>query len=113
MPVGAWAEIDPLVIPLAGVGMATIVVNLPRRKQQHIAGTTDELLAVVVDHPLAADRQVENIAFHAQRAVDKEIEISLRLNRRQAGDQMGVKGVARQQRIVLRFGHKRRSPRVF
>lgn len=113
MPVGAWAEIDPLVIPLAGVGMAAIVVNLPGGNSSISPGRQTKPLAVVVDHPLAADRQVENIAFHAQRAVDKEIEISLRLNRRQAGDQMGVKGVARQQRIVLRFGHKRRSPRVF
>jgi hypothetical protein len=35
-PVGARAEVDPLVIPLAGVGMAAVVMDLPRREQQHI-----------------------------------------------------------------------------
>ncbi len=113
MPVGARAEVDPLVIPLAGVGMAAVVMDLPRREQQHIARPADKLLAVVVDHPLAADRQVEDIAFHTQRAVDKKIQVSLRLNRRQTGDQMSVKRVARQQRIVLRFGHTRGSPRRY
>ena len=113
VPVGARPEVDPLVIPLAGVGMAAVVMDLPRREQQHIARPADKLLAVVVDHPLAADRQVEDIAFHTQRAVDKEIQVSLRLNRRQAGDQMSVKRVARQQRIVLRFGHTRGSPRRY
>lgn len=29
VPVGARAEVDPLVIPLAGVGMAAIVMNFP------------------------------------------------------------------------------------
>ncbi len=66
-------------------------MNFPGREQQHIARPADKLFAVVVDHPLAADRQIENIAFHTQRAVDKEIQVSLRLNRRQAGDQMSVK----------------------
>lgn len=113
VPVGARAEVDPLVIPLAGVGMAAIVMNFPGREQQHIARPADKLFAVVVDHPLAADRQIENIAFHTQRAVDKEIQVSLRLNRRQAGNQMSVKRVARQQRIVLRFGHTRGSPRRY
>ena len=113
VPVGAWPEVDPLVIPLAGVGMAAVVMDFPWREQQHITRPADELLAVVVDNTLAADRQVENIAFHAQRAVDKEIQVSLRLNRREAGDQMSVKRVARQQRIVLRFGHTRGSPRRY
>lgn len=88
-------------------------MNFPGREQQHIARPADKLFAVVVDHPLAANRQIENIAFHTQRAVDKEIQVSLRLNRRQAGDQMSVKRVARQQRIVLRFGHTRGSPRRY
>lgn len=66
-------------------------MDFPWREQQHITRPANELFAVVVDNTLAADRQVENIAFHAQRAVDKEIQVSLRLNRREAGDQMSVK----------------------
>lgn len=110
MPVGARPEIDPLVIPLAGIGVTAIMVNLSRRKQQHIAGPADKLLPVVIDHPFAANRQVQDIAFHPQRAVNKEIQIAIGVNRRQARHQMGVKRVTRQQRIVLRFGHKLCSP---
>ncbi len=110
MPVGARPEIDPLVIPLAGIGMAAVVVYLSRRKQQHIAGAADKLLPVVIDHPFAADRQIKDIALHAQRTVNKEIQIAVGLNRRQARHQMGIKRVTRQQRIVLRFGHKLCSP---
>ena len=73
MPVGARAEIDPLVIPLAGVGMAAIVMDLPGGTAAYRPAGR-QTAPVVVDHPFAADRQVEDIAFHTQRAVNKEIQ---------------------------------------
>ena len=82
VPVGARAEIDPLVIPLTGIRVTAIVMNFARRKQQHIALTADELLALVLNHPFTTHRQVEDKPFHTQRTVDKEIQITTGFNRR-------------------------------
>ena len=53
------------------------MVNLSRREQQHIARPADKLLSVVIDHPFAANRQIKDIALHAQRTVNKEIKIAI------------------------------------
>ena len=110
LPVGARTEIDPLVIPLFGIRMTAIVVDLPRREQQDIAGAADELLVAILDDPLSAHGQVEDIPFHPERSVDVKIEISLSLDRGQPCHKVRVKRVSRQQGIVLRFGHRFSSP---
>ena len=71
--------------------MAPVVVDLPRREQQHITGAADKLLIPVFDDPFSAYGQVEDISLHAKRAIDVKIEISLGLNWRQPRHQMGVK----------------------
>lgn len=81
-------------VPLPGLGVAAVVVNLTRREEQHIAGAADKLLVVVLNHALAAHRQIENIALHPQRTVNIEIEIAVGFNGRQPRHQMGVKRVA-------------------
>lgn len=53
------------------------------------------MLVLVVDHPFTANRQIEDEAFHAEWAVNKEIQIAFRINRRQPRHQVGVKRVAR------------------
>ena len=96
LPVGAGAEVDPLVIPLFGIRMTPVMVDLARRKQQHIAGTTDELLIVVFDYPFPTHGQVQNVPFHPKRTVNVKIEISLSLDRGQPRHQVGVKRITRQ-----------------
>jgi len=93
------------VIPLPGIGMTAIVMNFTRREEQNIARTADEGLIAILDHPLSAHGQVEDIALHPQRSVNVKIEIAVSLNGRQSRHQMRVKRVARQQRIALRFSH--------
>ena len=91
LPVGARTEIDPLVIPLFGIRVASVVVDLPRREQQHITRAADKLPIAVFNHPFPANGQVQNIPFHSERSIDVEIEIPLGLNGRQPRHQMGVK----------------------
>ena len=80
VPVGARPEVDPLVIPLAGIRMAPVVVNFSRWKQQNIARPADKLLALIIDNPFATDGEIEDITLHTQRPVDKKIQVSVRLN---------------------------------
>ncbi|MNR10301.1 hypothetical protein D3C85_1265460 [compost metagenome] len=110
LPIGARAEIDPLVIPLFRIGMAAIVMNLPRGKQQYIAWATDKLPIVIFNHPFAAHGNIQNVAFHTQRAIDKKVEVAVGFDGGQTRHQMGVEGVTRQQGIVLYFSHKQVTP---
>ncbi|WP_407192092.1 hypothetical protein [Citrobacter freundii] len=60
-------------IPLAGVRVASVVVNFSGWKQQNIARPTDKLLALIIDNPFATDGEIEDITLHTQRPVDKKI----------------------------------------
>lgn len=40
----------------------------------------DKLLALIIDNPFATDGEIEDIALHSQRPVDKKIQVSVRLN---------------------------------
>lgn len=79
LPVGARAKVNPLVIPLAGVRVASVVVNFSGWKQQNIAVPTDKLLALIIDNPFTTDGEIEDITLHTQRPVDKN-PVSVRLN---------------------------------
>jgi len=91
--------------------MTAIVVDLPRREQQDIAGAADKLLVTVLDDPFPSHGQVEDIPFHAERSIDVKVEVSLSLDRGQSRHKVRVKRVSRQQGIVLRFGHRFSSPK--
>lgn len=52
--------------------MASVVVNFSGRKQQNIAVPTDKLFALIIDNPFATDSEIEDIALHTQRPVDKK-----------------------------------------
>ncbi|MNP39911.1 hypothetical protein D3C76_1335030 [compost metagenome] len=71
--------------------MAAIVVNFARRKEQDISRTADEGPIAILDHPLPAHGQVEDIALHPQRSVNVKVEIAFGLNGRQPRHQMRVK----------------------
>ena len=87
------------------------MVDLPRREQQDIPRAADEMLVTVLDDPFPPHGQVEDIPFHPERSVDVKVEISLSLDRGQPRHKVRVKGVSRQQGIVLRFGHRFSSPK--
>ncbi|MNT68180.1 hypothetical protein D3C72_2063890 [compost metagenome] len=110
LPVSTRTEIDPLVIPLFGIWMTSVVMHFPRREQQNIPWPTDKLPIVIVDHPFATHGDIQNVPLHSQRSIDKKVEITVGFNGGQTRDQMGVEGVTRQQGIVLYFGHKLVTP---
>ena len=60
--------------------MASVVVNFSGWKQQNIARPTDKLFALIIDNPFATDSEIEDIALHTQRPVDKKIQVSVRLD---------------------------------